>query len=197
MRPISSISNVPNRGFANSEKFGTFISRKAGCFCKPNLLFRQFGSGMFFPGLKPCSSFRNRIESIIMVCSKKQMRWINTFPIVALMTYAHSYWNLTIMNSPRQSMCKFIFSSPNRNSGISIRSCFAIPFPTRTFSNDMILQSFFGGLLSFLCFAFSAGIIQFQRTMKMILIRISQFFSAFGAQFFPQYHDSNCIKLFI
>lgn len=84
----------------------------------------------FWPAYELCTSFRQHISSVFKICSKEEMRRINTSRIVAFVTDQKIIFNRTIVNFIRKSMSSFCFSI-DLKSTVSTFKFAANPFPTR------------------------------------------------------------------
>ena len=93
------------------------------------------------------SSLSNHIPDVVRLSSKKQMRWINAWRIIAFVKYGHIFWNWPTKQSPRSAMSHFfsIFDRPPCETSIASRCSSALIFPAfrRRFIGNEICESFF------------------------------------------------------
>ena len=121
--------HVSGAEFENTRKLtlGVGVSVKKPYF--QNYLSSQFGKSVFLTNTTP--SLGNHITGIVRVCSKKEMIWINTGPIVATVKHAKSIRNNASVDNPRYDMSAdgAILSFPPRHSSISCLKRTSCPQP--------------------------------------------------------------------
>lgn len=78
----------------------------------------------------PVSSFLNHIKHIIFACSKKQMFRIYARRVITFMKDAKPFWNKTIVNFPRKTMCINSFFVINKS---AIAKFIYFTYPNTTF----------------------------------------------------------------
>lgn len=102
-----------------------FLQNSSSCVTRSNLFnlrFSEFGKRMTFSGRRPrgrnpSSAFFGHVDVVVRDSSQKEMRGINTFPVVTGVTNQQTTFNSSEMQLPRDSVCFDIFSS-----GTSARS---------------------------------------------------------------------------
>jgi hypothetical protein len=86
------------------------------------------------------------IIHIVLVCAKKEMRWIATQPAVTSMAYLHVVWDWAKMNLPRNALgvCGYAVDYQHP---IAIRAKPGCPVPTiiRATNIDLLPKSIFNG----------------------------------------------------
>lgn len=128
MFPQSSVSNSRNGSESNSVDGRRFVQRQRQVSNFFDVFFRQFvvwiaSSNHIF---RTFLSFS--VSHILLMCPKKQMLWIHTPRIVALVTDAKADRNFSEMNYPRKSMSSNLDISRKIHSSIAARSiCRPVP----------------------------------------------------------------------
>jgi len=99
---------------------------------------------------KTVSLFMIAILSIIFRCSKKKMPWIYAGGIIAVVKNLHSWWNWTVIEYPRNSVCLF-FSEVFHDLSVPIiiNSTCPKPTPTIWFRYNKSFKTFLKGLFCF------------------------------------------------
>ena len=101
-----SISNFPHRRLGDIQYICNFSLGKLGIVF---YFFEYVVIDYFYARIFP-SIFPYHVLCVIFMSSKKKMFGIDTDWIIAFMTYQHSFRNNTIMEFPRKSMNRYIFS---------------------------------------------------------------------------------------
>lgn len=104
-----------------------------------------FGFKFFVFGMcaQATTTFINHIIHIVSMCSEKQMIWINTRWIIAMMTNKHSMWNITFKYKPCSSMGFPSFSLKQKRSVTFLAVNSALPKPTCFSFFNVSKKSFF------------------------------------------------------